>query len=71
MNIVLSRHMFESELTKIALEHLSGIANEPNLSIRIAATHILVELFVNSEPPKALEVADVLEKVCILHFLFN
>lgn len=57
------RQMFECELTKIALEHLSDIANEPNLSIRTAGTLILVELFVNSELPRALDVIDILEKI--------
>ncbi|CAH1389862.1 unnamed protein product [Nezara viridula] len=57
------RHMFESDLTKIALDHLSNVANEPNLSIRTAGTQILVELFVNSGPARAMWVIEILEKV--------
>uniref|UniRef100_A0AAU7B8N1 Tuberin n=1 Tax=Pyrrhocoris apterus TaxID=37000 RepID=A0AAU7B8N1_PYRAP len=57
------RHIYECELTRIALNHLNDISKEPNLSIRIVATQILVELFINSEPLRSLEVLEILEKV--------
>lgn len=63
--------MFESDLTKIALDHLSNVANEPNLSIRTAGTQILVELFVNSEPARAMWVIEILEKVTSYYHFLN
>lgn len=59
-----SRRLFEKELVRIVLCHLSTIAEEPNMAVRTSATQLLVDLFLNCEPGRALEILDVLEKVC-------
>ncbi|KAK9508825.1 hypothetical protein O3M35_006287 [Rhynocoris fuscipes] len=58
-----NRHVFEKELVRIVLGHLSDISKEPNMSIRTSATQLLVDLYLNCQPIRALEVMDVLEKI--------
>ncbi|XP_073996859.1 TSC complex subunit tuberin isoform X2 [Rhodnius prolixus] len=58
-----NRRLFEKELVRIVLCHLSTIAEEPNMAVRTSATQLLVDLFLNCEPGRALEILDVLEKI--------
>uniref|UniRef100_A0A0K8TBU2 Tuberin n=1 Tax=Lygus hesperus TaxID=30085 RepID=A0A0K8TBU2_LYGHE len=58
-----NRFLFEKQLVKIVLDHLKDVADEADLTVRVSATNLLVDLFLNSKPEHANDVIVILEKI--------
>ncbi|XP_014260624.1 tuberin [Cimex lectularius] len=58
-----NRRLFEKELVAIVLKHLYNVSDENDRSVRTSAAKLLVDLFLNCEPKRSLEIIAVLEKL--------
>jgi tuberous sclerosis protein 2 len=59
------RAIYEDDLIeRIVIPHLQHIDNDPDIIVRNAASQLLVDLCVECESKRCLELMDILEKVC-------
>ncbi|KAJ8913200.1 hypothetical protein NQ315_016142 [Exocentrus adspersus] len=62
--IKLNRRQYEDELIeRIVIPHMANIANSPDIKVRSAVAKLLIDLCMECESKKCLELLDILEKL--------
>ncbi|CAA9997539.1 unnamed protein product [Nesidiocoris tenuis] len=57
------RYNFGKPLVKIVVDHLADAPNETDMSVRVTATKLLVDVFLHSEPNQVTVVAAILKRI--------
>lgn len=69
MRYFFSRQYEDELIDRIVIPHMINIANDHDIDVRSAVAKLLVDICMDCESKKCLEVLDILEKVLLIAYL--